>query len=119
MEFLKNELLENVMDNYYQTFAKTLNTCDFVPEEYSKKISKYIFNDMKRSFKQAEKEYKRYRRKEFWAKFKFKFGGFKAEMTERLNSLDNKINYLLKLFVSDNANNDGEMNKTVESENNN
>ncbi|MBQ2718345.1 MAG: hypothetical protein IJF75_07085 [Clostridia bacterium] len=119
MEFLKNELLENVMDNYYQTFAKTLNTCDFVPEKYCNKINKYIFNDMKRSFKQAEKEYKRYRRKEFWAKFKFKFGGFKAETTARLNNLDDKLTYLLKFFVSDNANNDGELNEKAESKNKN
>ncbi len=117
MEFLKNELLENVMENYYQTFAKTLNTCDFVPEKYCKKISKYIFNDMKRSFKQAEKEYRRYRRKKFWEKFKI--GGFGTKTNAKLDNIDDKLTYLLKFSVNDNANNDVELSENVESENKN
>jgi O6-methylguanine-DNA--protein-cysteine methyltransferase len=43
---------------YYETFKCTLDTCDFVPEKYNKKIYKYIFKNLKRKFREIDKVYK-------------------------------------------------------------
>lgn len=57
MEFIKNQLINNVLEKYFETFAKTLDTADYVPTQYGKKIHKYIFKNMKRKFKEVDKQY--------------------------------------------------------------
>jgi hypothetical protein len=59
MEFNKNDLIDKTLIRYYQTFALTLDTRDFVPEKYNKKIYKYIFKNMKKKFHQIDLEYKK------------------------------------------------------------
>ncbi len=54
MEFNKNNLINSVLNNYYETFAQTLDTSDFVPEKFNKKIYKYIFKNMQKKFKEIE-----------------------------------------------------------------
>lgn len=62
INFNKNKLINSVLVNYYDTFAHTLDTSDFVPERYNKKISRYIFKNMKKAFKRIDKEDRKYQR---------------------------------------------------------
>ena len=59
MEFNKNELLNEVMVNFYNTFALTLDTDDFVPPKYNDKICKIIFREMKKKMRSVNREYKK------------------------------------------------------------
>ncbi len=63
INFNKNKLINITLDKYYDTFAHTLDTSDFVPEKYNKKICKYIFKNMKKSFKRIDREDRKYQRK--------------------------------------------------------
>ena len=49
INYNKNKLINTCLVKYYETFALTLDTADFVPEKYNKKILAYIFKNMKRS----------------------------------------------------------------------
>jgi len=59
MEFIKNELINAVLEKYFETFSKTLDTADYVPAKYGKKIHAYIFKNMKRKFKEVDREYRK------------------------------------------------------------
>ena len=59
MEFIKNELINAVLEKYFETFSKTLDTADYVPAKYGKKIHAYIFRNMRRKFKEVNREYKK------------------------------------------------------------
>lgn len=63
INFNKNKLINEVLNKYYETFSLTLDTADFVPEEYNDKINKYIFKNMKRHFKKIDKEDRKFQRK--------------------------------------------------------
>ena len=54
MQFNKNELINNCIDEYAKTFSHTLNTCDFISPKYLKKIDKYIFKNLKKKFDEIE-----------------------------------------------------------------
>ena len=56
MDYYKNKLLNELLEVYYDNFSKTLDTADYVPRQYTKKINKYIFKNMKRAFKRLDKE---------------------------------------------------------------
>ena len=58
MEFKKNDLIDKVLQRYYNTFCLTLDTYEFVPEEFNYEILKIIFKEMKKSFKQVNTEVK-------------------------------------------------------------
>ena len=62
INFHKNELINSVLDNYYETFSHTLDTAEFVPEKYNQKINKYIFKNMKKAFKKIDREDRIYQR---------------------------------------------------------
>ena len=64
MEFIKNDLINAVLDKYFETFSKTLDTADYVPEKYGKKIHKYIFKNMKRKFKEVDRVYAKQKKAE-------------------------------------------------------
>jgi hypothetical protein len=59
MEFIKNEIINEVLQQYFVTFELTLDTADYVPAKYGKKIHKFIFKNMKQKFKQVNKEYRK------------------------------------------------------------
>jgi len=59
MEFIKNELIDEVLRKYFATFEITLDTCEYVPSKYGKKIHKFIFKNMKQKFRQINREYRR------------------------------------------------------------
>lgn len=63
INYNKNKLINQTLSKYYETFSLTLDTVDFVPEKYNKKICKYIFKNMKKSFKKIDKEDRKYQQK--------------------------------------------------------
>ena len=56
INYNKNELINTTLDKYYETFSHTLDTSDYVPEKYNNKILKYIFKNMKKTFRVIDKE---------------------------------------------------------------
>ena len=62
LNFNKNDLINDVLSEYYKTFSLTLDTADFVPEKYNSKISRYIFKNLKKMFRKIDKEDKRFQR---------------------------------------------------------
>lgn len=54
MQFYENELINEVIDNYVQTWSHTLDTGDFVDEKFLHKIDNFIFKKMKLKFKEVE-----------------------------------------------------------------
>ena len=63
INYNKNKLINKTLDEYYATFAHTLDTADFVPEKYNIKICKYIFKNLKKSFRKINHEDRIYQRK--------------------------------------------------------
>ena len=71
INYNKNKLINKTLDKYYETFSHTLDTADFVPEKFNIRIGKYIFKNMKKAFRQIDKEDRQYQR-EFKKKLKAK-----------------------------------------------
>lgn len=63
INFNKNKLINKVLVNYYDTFSHTLDTADYTPAKFNDKVCKYIFKNMKKSFRQIDKEDRQYQRK--------------------------------------------------------
>ena len=62
IDFNKNELINETLDKYYETFSHTLDTAEYVPEKFNKKILQYIYKNMRKSFRQIEKEDAKFQR---------------------------------------------------------
>ena len=62
MEFIKNELIDEVLKRYFATFAITLDTAEFVPAKYGKKIHKFIFKNMRQKFRAINRAYRKQKR---------------------------------------------------------
>lgn len=60
INFNKNKLINKTLDKYYETFSHTLDTADYVPDKFNDKISKFIYKNMKKTFKQIDKEDRQY-----------------------------------------------------------
>lgn len=56
MNYNKNDLIDECLQRYYQTFACTLDTSDYVPKKYNVKILAYIFKNLKKQFKKLDRE---------------------------------------------------------------
>ena len=78
INYHKNKLINKTLDKYYETFSHTLDTVDFVPEKFNIKIGKYIFKNMKKAFRQIDKEDRVYQR-ELRKKLKIKSIGKVSE----------------------------------------
>ena len=62
INFNKNKLINRTLDKYYETFSHTLDTADYVPEKFNIKISRYIYKNMKKAFRQIDKEDRLYQK---------------------------------------------------------
>ena len=62
INYNKNKLVNTCLGKYYETFALTLDTADFVPEKYNKKILAYIFKNLKRQFRKIDREDRKYQK---------------------------------------------------------
>lgn len=54
MNFEKNDLLNETLDRYFETWQHTQDTADFVDEKYLKKIDRYIFKNLKKQFSRID-----------------------------------------------------------------
>ncbi len=54
MIFDKNILINETLDNYFETWSHCVDTGDFVQEKFLDKIDKYIYKNLVKSFKQIE-----------------------------------------------------------------
>ena len=54
MEFNKNEMINETLDRYFETWQHTQDTADFVKEKFLKKIDKYIFRNLVKKFRQID-----------------------------------------------------------------
>lgn len=54
MNFEKNDLLNETLDKYFETWQHTQDTADFVDEKYLKKIDRYIFKNLKKQFSRID-----------------------------------------------------------------
>ena len=63
LNYNKNKLINECLCHYYETFARTLDTADYVPEKYNNKILAYIFKSMKKQFNREDKRYQKQRKK--------------------------------------------------------
>lgn len=63
INYNKNDLINTTLDKYYETFAHTLDTEDYVPEKYNNKICRYIFKNLKKSFRKINWEDRKFQRK--------------------------------------------------------
>ena len=54
MNYNKNDLIDECLIRYYQSFACTLDTADYVPDKFNNKILLYIFKCMKKQFKKID-----------------------------------------------------------------
>lgn len=76
INYNKNKLINECLVRFYETFALTLDTAEYVPEKFNKRILAYIFKNMKRQFRKVDGEDKRKQRellKKAKAKAKKKF----------------------------------------------
>ena len=62
INYNKNKLINECLCKYYETFARTLDTADFVSAEYNDKINAYIFKNMRKAFRRVDKEDKRFQK---------------------------------------------------------
>ena len=62
INYNKNELINTCLGKYYETFALTLDTADFVPEKYNKKIMAYIFKNLKQQVRKIDREDRKYQK---------------------------------------------------------
>ena len=62
INYNKNKLINTCLGKYYETFALTLDTADFVPEKYNKKILAYIFKNLKRQFRKIDRKDRKYQK---------------------------------------------------------
>ncbi len=81
INYNKNKLINECLVKYYETFAHTLDTADYVPEKFNKRILAYIFKNMKRAFRKVDREDKR-KQREFLKKAKAKAKAKKKENFE-------------------------------------
>ena len=91
MNYNKNKLINTTLDKFYETFSHTLDTEDFVPEKYNIKVCKYIFKNMKKSFKKIDKEDRIYQRM-LKRKEKEKLKALKPKKENFFQRLFNRIN---------------------------
>lgn len=95
INYNKNKLINQTLVKYYETFEHTLDTADYVPQKYNDKICRYIFKNLKKTFKKIDKEDKVYQR-EFNKKLKNKEKLKKnAEKTHKTHKF---LQFLKKIF---------------------
>ena len=63
INYNKNALINECLVRYYETFAHTLDTADYVPAKFNNKILAYIFKNMKKQFKKIDRADKQYQKK--------------------------------------------------------
>ena len=85
INYNKNELINECLARYYETFAHTLDTADYVPQKFNDKILAYIFKNMRKAFKRLDRADKGYQKQVAkWQKLRTKRGK-KLCLEKRIN----------------------------------
>lgn len=92
INYNKNKLINRALDEYYNTFSHTLDTADFVPDRFTKKIHKYIFKNMKKALKKVDKEDRKYQKEQL------KLIKLKAKQAKPPKQKHSLFNWLKRLF---------------------
>lgn len=93
INFNKNKLINKTLDKYYETFSHTLDTADYVPEKFNNKIHKYIYKNMKKAFRNIDKEDNKYQKD---LKQKLKLKTQEEKVTE--DKPKNKLTFFFKML---------------------
>ena len=93
INYNKNKLINKTLDKFYETFSHTLDTADFVPEQFNIKIGKYIFKNMKKAFRQIDKEDRKYQRE------------FKKKLKAKIKLKKQNIGKVSEVLIADSNNN--------------
>ena len=93
INYNKNKLINKTLDKFYETFSHTLDTADFVPEQFNIKIGKYIFKNMKKAFRQIDKEDRQYQRE------------FKKKLKAKIKLKKQNIGKVSEVLIADSNNN--------------
>lgn len=64
IDYKDNDLIDECLERFYETFELTLDTADYVPEKYNNKILAYIFKCMKKQFGKIERECRIYQKEQ-------------------------------------------------------
>lgn len=54
MEFIKNKLMNEVLDEFFATWSHSLDVVDFVPKKFLNKIDKDIYKKFRKKLKEIE-----------------------------------------------------------------
>lgn len=95
INFNKNKLINITLDKYYETFSHTLDTADYVPEKFNRKIHKYIYKNMKKAFRKIDNEDYQYQKN---LKHKLKLKTQEEKATE--DKQKNKLALFFKMLFS-------------------
>lgn len=63
INYNKNKLINECLVKYYETFSITLDTADYVPASFNRRILRYIFKNLRKQFRLIDKEDKLYQKK--------------------------------------------------------
>ena len=56
INYNKNKLINECLVKYYETFSITLDTADYVPASFNRRILRYIFKNLRKQFRLIDKE---------------------------------------------------------------
>ena len=62
MNYYKNKLINECLAKYYETFAHTLDTADYVPEKFNDEIYRYIMKNLRKQFRKINREDRLYQK---------------------------------------------------------
>lgn len=54
MDFNKNDMINETLDKYFETWQHTQDTSDFVDEKFLKRVDKYIFKNLVKQFRRID-----------------------------------------------------------------
>lgn len=63
INYNKNDLLDELHARFFQSYALTLDTADYIPQEYIDKVYKQIYKAQKKKYKEIfgiDKEYRKW-----------------------------------------------------------
>ena len=61
-DFFLNDRLDETLQRYFQSYAVTVDTLDYVPERHVHKIHAFIFRNLKGDFKTIKRSVRRHKR---------------------------------------------------------
>lgn len=94
IEYYKFELMNQLMEHYFNSCATTLDTSDFVPQRYLKRVQKRLFKEFKAKMWTLSFEYRKF--KKYWKRNQ------KIKIDENLSAIYAKYNIEFSERMTDN-----------------